>query len=274
MPAEKKIHVVCPQCGKNGDVPVPIKLVAGKESGAISILIPVGLVCTHSFHVYIDKNFVVRDYLVSDLELQNQKDLYESKKQEILAKADEFNLEYENVLKFIAEKDIKLILMGGFYGTPLILLENAIDSERFRIIFAFFGKLFPSLVKSCTIMEPEKYLDFDKENAAKLSSYVVYNCVFKLSVRKPFNDSETESFNDILKILKAGKFKVQRVLAKNFIDYLLKFAEILQPLKNEKPDKIIKKLKKDFANQQNMITPEIISLIQKRNEFVLKNGKK
>ena len=85
---------------------------------------------------------------------------------------------------------------------------------------------------------------------------------------------ETESFNDILKILKAGKFKVQRVLAKNFIDYLLKFAEILQPLKNEKPDKIIKKLKKDFANQQNMITPEIISLIQKRNEFVLKNGKK
>jgi hypothetical protein len=107
-----------------------------------------------------------------------------------------------------------------------------------------------------------------------MENYIVFNSAFKLSVRKPFNDSDSEPFNEIFKILKAGNFKIQRVLAKNFIDYLFKFADILKPLQKEKPDKIIKKLKKEFPNQSNMITLEIIELIRKRNEFYSKLNKK
>ena len=81
--SEKKIQVICPVCNASSYIPVPIDIISSKASGATSILIPPHTICPHTFHVYVDKNLTVRDYLVSDMTLVEQKDSYELKKKEM-----------------------------------------------------------------------------------------------------------------------------------------------------------------------------------------------
>lgn len=262
---EKNIKIICPTCNKSKMIPIPTEAFQSKESGALSILIPIGLVCEHEFHAYIDKNGVVRDYLCSDIDVRDGNDIANVKIQEISTKATDIDI--EKLLKIISERDLRSIIYAGFLGSPLLILETDLNSERFFVFVTFLLKLLPETLKKMGVMPPEKYLDYEKTQGEGLKTVTVYNLAYNISVKKPFGDSESEPFNDIINMLKTGKIKLQQVLAKNYLDYLNKFVESFRAYENEKIDKVIKNLKKDFANQQNMITPATVSLLKKKLDF-------
>jgi acetoin utilization deacetylase AcuC-like enzyme len=148
-----------------------------------------------------------------------------------------------------------------------------LSQPRFEVVFAFLLKLFPEILTTSTIMPSEKFIDYEIKYATELKHYTVYNPETTPHIRKPFSSEETEPLQDIFKILRAGVQKIQRVHAKNYIDYLKKFAAEIQAIGEDKMDKAIKKLKKDHPNQQDLITPPLIGIMQKRNEFLSKFSK-
>jgi hypothetical protein len=255
-------------------IPVPVDIISQKASGATAILIPAHTICPHTFHAYVDKNLTVRDYLVSDLSLLEQKDSYDLKKKEILSKIDTYNLELANILTVISEKDLLGLLYANFLDSPLIIVEENVDLPRFELIYAFLIKLFPELNKTCIIMSPDKFVDYEQKFANDLKTCTIYNAAVNPPLRKPFAYEESEPLGEVVRILKSGAFKLQRVFAKNFIDYLKKFSAEVQSMGKEKEDKIIKKLKKDHPNHENMFTPALLAIMRKRNEFLSELTKK
>lgn len=268
MAETKRVNIVCPVCSSKKKIPIPMDVVKQKESGATSLFIPSGLVCLHPFYVYIDKNFHVRDYLVLEYSLQDEAKKAEQIKAETFAKSHEFNYELDNILNFITEVDLRSLFYACFIESPLILIEDDPKQERFGVIFNILAKLFPEIVKTCNIFTPEKYLEYSEAEDKRIKSYTVYNVPFKLSVRKPFGDSSSEPFEAIIDILKKGSHRIQIIYAKNAIDYLLKFSMEVSEFLGEKPDKILKMMKKRYPDQEAILTPSLMTVIRRREEYI------
>lgn len=66
----KEIEIICPTCSTKKYIKIPSKIDA-KGKGIYTISIPVGIICDHSFQVYLDKHQWIRGYQKVDLEIRN-----------------------------------------------------------------------------------------------------------------------------------------------------------------------------------------------------------
>ncbi|MHA1777693.1 MAG: hypothetical protein DRO88_01990 [Promethearchaeia archaeon] len=268
--SERKITVICPVCGRSGRIPVPVDVIQKKETGATSVFIPAGMICEDAFYAYVDKNFDVRDYLVLEFSLMDEEKKVENLKNDILRRADEFNITYSNIMKFISEDDLRVLLFGGFIRSPFLLIENETDSERFCVLFTYLAKIFPDVARNAKIFHADKFLEYNDEHKEKLKKYTIYNVAYKLVVQKPFSSITTEPLEFLFDMIKKTPPKLQIVYAKNFFDYLSKFAEEIKVENLQKTEKIQKVLRKKYPRQAEYFTPELIQLMRDRNESVEK----
>lgn len=264
---EKKILVICPICSKQARIPVPIDIISSKESGATSVYVPKNMVCIHEFYAYVDQNFRVRDYLVLEYSLQAEALKIKSKINFILNKQDDLDLSFKNLLNFISERDFRSLLFACFVNSPLMFIENDLDSERFGVIFNSIARFFPKMPETCSILTPSNYLEYSKEEYEKIKKFTVYNIIYKISVQKPFLDSVSESFEHVLDFLRKESSKLQFIFAKNFIDYLFKFSEEIDKMEEMKTDKLIKLMKKKYPEHVSVFTPQWIHLMKQRKEL-------
>lgn len=58
----KKIHVVCPICGKSKFMPIPRDIFTVDEGYLLKYPIRAGEICDHKFICCVDYNFKIRDY--------------------------------------------------------------------------------------------------------------------------------------------------------------------------------------------------------------------
>jgi hypothetical protein len=70
----RTVPTICPICKSKKDLDLPISIV-NQASNIATISLPKGLVCSHHFQMFVDKNFHVRGYQKVDLEIEiNRKD--------------------------------------------------------------------------------------------------------------------------------------------------------------------------------------------------------
>lgn len=63
------VHICCPICSKTNEIQISKKELGKASRGLLSISLPKNVVCNHSFIVYVDRNFKVRDYFIPDFEI-------------------------------------------------------------------------------------------------------------------------------------------------------------------------------------------------------------
>ncbi|MFX1316941.1 MAG: hypothetical protein ACFE9T_13850 [Promethearchaeota archaeon] len=73
------IQFVCPACKSKKVLKVP-KSVINQAKQLTTMSIAKGLVCTHQFQAFVDKNFNVRGYQKVDFEFENQKERNQNNK--------------------------------------------------------------------------------------------------------------------------------------------------------------------------------------------------
>jgi len=66
----KEIEVVCPTCFTKKNIKIPARSPA-KIGGIYTLSIPVGVICDHSFQVFLDSKLWIRGYQRVDLEIRN-----------------------------------------------------------------------------------------------------------------------------------------------------------------------------------------------------------
>lgn len=267
----KQVLFICPLCSQKNKVPVPEDLIKSKGSGATTIFVPKGTTCDHEYYAYVDTHFTVRDYLTLDYVGGNVS--FESKKQEIYSKMENFNSDLSQIYKFINAKDFRCLMFAAFLEHPIIFIENDLDEDRFKLPFSLICKVFPQQIDRIFIYSPEKYLEFSEKNEDSIKNYVVYNIVFKLLIQKPFFERNAEHFQPIIDILmkrQGTTMKIQSVIAKNTIDYLKKFACEVEFAK-DKPDSLLKKLRKAYPRQAEMLNDQTLQLMReyRPNEYPL-----
>ena len=266
--SEKRIMVVCPVCSKQGRIPIPVDVIEKKDSGATSVYIPRDLVCPHEFYAYIDKNFKVRDYLVLEYSLKAEALKIKSKLNFLLKKHDQYDYSLKNLSNFISERDFRSLLFSCFVRSPILFIEDDLDSERFGVIFNALAWFFPQMPEKCIIMNPPSYLEFNDKQGDKLKNYSIFNVLYKISVQKPFGDSLSEPFEVILNELTDSKLSF--IYAKNKIDYLLKFTEEIEAMniKDYKDNKNLQKImKKKYPDQESMFSIKWLETMRQRKEL-------
>ena len=64
----QKVKFTCPVCKINKELEIP-KSIINKARTLTTVSIPKGLVCTHHFQAFVDKNFAIRGYQKVDFEV-------------------------------------------------------------------------------------------------------------------------------------------------------------------------------------------------------------
>jgi len=65
-----RIQVFCPTCGNKGDIEVSEEALVNVTRGLLAVNIAKDSICTHAFIAYIDKNQKVRDYFMTDFQIE------------------------------------------------------------------------------------------------------------------------------------------------------------------------------------------------------------
>ena len=65
-----EIKINCPACSKTGKLEVEENIIKKSLRGITAINVGEFLICPHSFIVYIDMNFTVRDCFFSDFKIE------------------------------------------------------------------------------------------------------------------------------------------------------------------------------------------------------------
>jgi hypothetical protein len=65
-----KIDIRCPVCSEWKKLDIPDDAVDESTKGLLTINVTAGMICEHSFIVYVDKNLIVRDCFVADFKIE------------------------------------------------------------------------------------------------------------------------------------------------------------------------------------------------------------
>jgi len=137
-----KILFICPKCKKSDTLSFP-KSVVEKANNLTTISIPKGLICEHSFQVFIDKNFKVRGYQLVDFEFENKKkkdaETQEEKSlfENLILKGNEVTFYPEYLKKEEKNNNLKQIYEDFWEYIPdkNPLFEQFIKTDKRRIHF-------------------------------------------------------------------------------------------------------------------------------------------
>lgn len=124
----QEIEVVCPTCSIKKNIKVPIQARA-KKDGIYILSIPVGVICKHSFQVFLDKNLWVRGYQRVDLEIRNI-EYVESELKKENEQAVDVSLLFQQLIKQLRlVVDDKEILGTGLFSIDGRIIYSSIPQN-------------------------------------------------------------------------------------------------------------------------------------------------
>ena len=103
---DENIHVIrieCPTCHSKKRVKIPEQVV-NRSKQLTTISISKGILCEHSFQVYLDKNFVVRGYEKIDFEFSEVDFFY---KEQLSEDANQFNKIEPSMIEVLCPRCVK-----------------------------------------------------------------------------------------------------------------------------------------------------------------------
>ena len=237
------------------------------EGGTALIKISPNTVCQHAFFAYIDKNFVVRDYLAPQFTVNDaQKQLHESL-QYRLKDFSKIKIDLTYLLDFIDDIDLRSLIYACFIESPIIIIENDFEHQRFIMLMALLKTIFPQMLDTCLFFTPEEYLKYAEDQPEKIEHFTIYNLAYKISVHKPFVDSKSEPLENRLYELCLKNSKMEFVQCKNKFDYLAKYAEKVMDFPGTDNSKLAKLMKKKYPEHQDLFSTENIALMRDRLNF-------
>lgn len=192
-----KLLIKCPTCGKLGNIEVENDIMKDVSRGLLTFKIIKDTICSHSFIIYIDKNFNIRDYIVADFQI-------ELPKFEINEKIEELN----------------------------IILKDKIDIDLIKLnlsatLLSFILKSIFSKVKIVLISDKE----FLYEHISNFYKYVTQNS-FNVDIsllseesykknKRTYKDSvvfkNNTIINDNKKIIDPKKIHVEKLIINKFL---------------------------------------------------------
>jgi len=241
----RKIELRCPECSNIGNIEVDENIILNNERGITSIDIEPSTVCEHSFVVYIDTNFAMRDCFLTDYRINLPK--IEFNKQD--ASKTDYTSEFDAYILFINLKliDMAKIIRGILFEKRILLINDLsiIKNHLIKFLEYIFKDTFGYEV---LIVEPIEY----KKKKKQFKEYFIIN-ISKFRNKK---DDQKElkkmviELKIIEKIFSEPNPKTALIVVKNEILKLYVFCNEIMKIFNISPKE--KKMgKKELINLLN-----------------------
>ncbi|MBY9019390.1 MAG: hypothetical protein KGD66_11225 [Candidatus Lokiarchaeota archaeon] len=147
----EKILLRCPKCEIQTKIKVPSKIIT-QNGNVITIGIPVGLICEHSFQVFVDKHSDVRGYQVVDFNIPKTEYF-----QSDVLKNDQKEKNSQNPITRLP-----------FFQDIINLLRNYVDDREIlgSAVFTTKGNVLYSSIPNTTLLDTIK--EFEVRSKEKL----------------------------------------------------------------------------------------------------------
>lgn len=163
-----KVNVRCPACGKIGYIEISEDTINDNSRGIFVIIIPKNTICLDSFIAYIDNNFVVRDTIIADFQIELPEVIIE-KSEEGLVSYLEDSFDIDLIKLNLTPTLLAHVLRGIFFNRKIVLI---LDQHYLSSHISNFFKTITqnSFEIDLTIINKEEY-NRDKKNYKK---YLVF----------------------------------------------------------------------------------------------------
>ena len=191
-----KIEIRCPTCGKKGQIDLSEDFIEKISRGIIAINLGEKQICPHSFVAYIDKNLHVRDYFVTDFQIELPEMETEKLKEREVPDSDVVDVDL--IKMDVTALSLTYILHCALINKKMLLLidEKFLHSHLMNLFNFIFKN---SYEIDISIEESKKY----GENKKLYKDSVVL--------------SKNKIIQDKTKVIKPKKIKIERVIVKNFL---------------------------------------------------------
>lgn len=118
-----RLEIRCPICSKWDHINIADDATKNVTKGLLAINIASGMICEHSFIVYVDKNLIVRDCLVADFKIEIPESVTTTETGENITPETEtikFDLIKLNIPELLMVNVIKTIVLGK----KVVILSN------------------------------------------------------------------------------------------------------------------------------------------------------
>jgi len=214
-----KIDVRCPVCSEWKNIEIPDDVTKNSKKGLLTINITSGMICEHSFIVYLDKNLVVRDCFVADFKIEVPD---ESITQADKNGADTFKIDLIklNMPKLL----IAYILKSIFYKKKVLIISD--QEFLFDHITNFFNYVMQnSFEVDITAITNEQY----KKNKKRYKEHLIFMGRDIVRDKKGLiNPKKLEIEKNIVdKFLAENDAKAALIILRNEINKAFEFSKII-----------------------------------------------
>jgi len=177
------LEIRCPTCSMRGKIDVSEEEVKSSTRGLFAVNIPGGIVCSHSFIAYIDKNLTVRDTYTADFQIELP--AIESKGEDVETSLTDL-IDVSIIKLNLTITNLAYIFHAMIYNNKILVVSE--QDFLFEKIKEFFNYI--------TKDSYELNIEFTNENSFKKRNYKDY-VILKGS----------EVINDPHKLFNKNKFK-------------------------------------------------------------------
>lgn len=196
MTEVKSVLIYCPLCSQRGNIDIERDTFKKSQNGLVAINVSDHKICDHSFTFYLDRNFNVRDYLVSDFKLEVP-DIQVFDDFEEYQIPDGLNLD---------------IIKLNFHALTLVSIIRSVMLRK-KILLILEDSLFRKQIKEFLNVIFEDAFDFDLSIEESYKDYKKN----KKSYKKHIIIHKNELIRDKFKILHQKKLNVERVIIQKFL---------------------------------------------------------
>lgn len=193
-----KIEVRCPKCSKWENIEISDDATKNLAKGLLAVNINAGMICEHNFIAYIDKNFIVRDCLIADFEIQVSDSVASQEVEENISS------EVESINHDLIKLNVPEILMASifraiFLGKSIIIISD--DQFIANHIMLFFKYVMENLFGNNIIAMSK--IDY-KNNRKNFEDSIVFE------KRKVINDKDN--------LIDPKKIVIEKGIARKFLE--------------------------------------------------------
>lgn len=193
-----KIEIRCPKCSKWENIEISDDATKNLEKGLLAVNVNAGMICEHNFIAYVDKNFIVRDCLIADFEIQVSDSVASQEIEENISS------EVESINHDLIKLNVPEILMASifraiFLGKSIIIISD--DQFIANHMILFFKYVMENLFdKNIITMSKVDY----KNNRENFEDSIVFE------KRKVINDKDN--------LINPKKIVIERGIARKFLE--------------------------------------------------------
>lgn len=192
-----EVNVICPACGKKGNIVISEKDLKKTGRGLLAVNIPKNTVCDHSFTTYVDRNGEIRDYFMVDFEvsLPNISSIEKPLKKDI-SKNDIMDIDL--IRLNLPADTLAYILKSIFSGQKIVLVtEQEFLKDHFLNFFKFITK--QSFETDISVITEEDY----RNNKQQYKKAMVFK--------------RTKIVNNYNDLIDPKKLRIEKMIVTKFI---------------------------------------------------------